>query len=130
MDVTYYGDPGMASGFAAAGVLSYIITLAISVFLIVCMWKIFVKAGKPGWAALVPIYNVYMEFEIVYGNGLKFLLLLIPFANIFFMIKLMFDLAKVFGKGVGFGFLLWFVGIVGYPLLAFGDATYQGPIQK
>mgnify|MGYP006992664766 CR=1 FL=1 len=117
------------TGLVTVGIGFYFITLALSIFMLVCMWKLFVKAGKPGWAALIPVYNVYMEFEIVYGNGIKFLFLLIPFVNVVFAIKIMFDLAKVFGKGIGFGFLLWFFSIIGFPILAFGDAKYQGPLK-
>ena len=131
MNITYSvsDTSSLSAGLAAFGIGFYLITLALSIFMLVCMWKLFVKAGKPGWAALIPVYNIYMEFEIVYGNGVKFLFLLIPFVNVVFSIKVMFDLAKVFGKGTGFGFLLWFFSIIGLPILAFGDAEYQGPLK-
>lgn len=126
-DAIYYNSTELGA-LAAIGTVTYIVTLALSIFILVCMWKILVKANKPGWAAIVPIYNCYTEFDMVYGNGWKFLLLLIPFANFVFMIKFYLDLAKVFGKGTGFGLLLLFVPVVGIPLLAFGDAKYQGPL--
>lgn len=125
--VYYSADLG---AIAAFGAVTYVITLVLCIFMLVCLWKILVKAGKPGWATIVPLYNVYTEFDLVYGNGWKFLLLLIPFVNFVIMIKYCLDFAKVFGKGTGFGLLLLFVPIVGFPMLAFGDAQYQGPLKK
>lgn len=98
-------------------------------FSIFCMWKLFTKADKPGWACIVPIYNAYTEFDIVYGKGWKFLLLLIPIVNFVFAIKFMFDLAKVYGKGVGFGFGLLFLSPIFLAILALGDAEYEGPLE-
>lgn len=65
-----------------ASPLATIISLALGVLLIVAMWMIFKKAGKPGWAAIVPFYNIYVEYEITWGSGWRFLLLLIPIYNI------------------------------------------------
>lgn len=104
---------------------SIIFSIAIAVFMIVCMWKIFEKAGEPGWGAIVPFYNLYLVFKIALGNGWYFLFLLIPFVNIVFAIMLPFKLAKAFGKGVGFGFGLLLLDIIFYPILAFGSAEYQ-----
>ena len=104
---------------------SLIFYIAIAVFSIVCMWKIFDKAKEPGWAAIVPFYNLYVEFKIAFGNGWYFLFMLIPFVNIVFAIMLPFKLAKKFGKGVGFGFGLLFLGPIFQAILAFGSAEYQ-----
>ena len=65
-----------------------IICLALLIFFIACEWKIFKKAGKPGWASLIPFYSTYVLFEIVYGKGIKFLLLLIPVFNVILSIAL------------------------------------------
>jgi hypothetical protein len=92
--------------------------------------KMFEKAGEDGWKALIPIYNVYIAFKIVYGDGWKFLFLLIPLANIVFAIKFWFDLAKVFGKGTGFGFGLLLLNNIFMIILAFDHSTYLGSTEK
>ena len=101
-------------------------SLAISVLLIVAMWKIFQKAGKPGWAAIVPFYNSYVMYEITWGSGWRFLMLLIPFYNIILAIQTQVKLAKAFGKGGGFAVGLIFLPYVFEPILAFSDAAYLG----
>ena len=112
---------------STAGFTAYMIfALAIAVVSIVAMWKIFTKAGKPGWAAIVPFYNIYTEFEIAGMNGWMFLLLLIPFVNFIVMIMLYLKLAKAFGKGTGFGIGLIFLNFIFTLILAFGSAEYVG----
>lgn len=106
------------------------IGVIIAILGIVAMWKIFVKAGEPGWAAIIPFYSTYVLFKITWGNGWKFLLLLIPFANIVFIIITMVKLAKAFGKGGGFAVGLIFLSVIFYCILAFGDARYVGVPQK
>ena len=106
--------------------LPTIISLALCVFVLVCMWIVFRKAGKPGWAAIVPFYNLYVLFDITWGSGMRFLLLLIPIYNIILGIQTQIRLAKAFGKGGGFAAGLIFLPYVFMPLLAFGKGTYQG----
>jgi hypothetical protein len=91
------------------------------------LWKVFEKAGKPGWAAIVPIYNVIVLLEIV-GKPLWWIVLfLVPCANIVAFILIGIELAKVFGKGTGFGLGLALLPFLFYPVLGFGDARYQQP---
>ena len=103
-----------------------IASLAISVLLIVAMWKIFQKAGKPGWAAIVPFYNVYTIFEITWGSGWRFLMLLIPFYNIILAIQTQVKLARAFGKSGGFAVGLIFLPYVFQPILGFDGSAYLG----
>lgn len=103
-----------------------IISLVLCVFVLVCMWIVFRKAGKPGWAAIVPFYNLYVLFEITWGSGMRFLLLLIPIYNIILSIQTQVRLAKAFGKSGGFAAGLVFLPYIFIPLLAFGKETYQG----
>ena len=103
-----------------------IVSLALGVLMIVALWVIFRKAGKPGWAAIVPFYNQYVQFEITWGSGWRFLMLLIPLYNIILGIQTQVKLAKAFGKGGGFAVGLIFLPYVFYPILAFGGAAYQG----
>jgi hypothetical protein len=104
-----------------------IIGLLIALFLIVAMWKVFTKAGQPGWASIIPIYNLYIWCKIVGRPGWWVILLLIPFVNFIIGIILCIDMAKSFGKGVGFGIGLALLGIIFWPILGFGSAQYQGP---
>jgi len=113
----YYSQPHPGMTF---------LSLALAVLGIIAMWKIFVKAGEPGWAAIIPFYNLYVLFKITWGNGWKFLLLLIPIANIVFAIITMVKLAKAFGKSGGFAVGLIFLSIIFYCILAFGKSQYMG----
>lgn len=106
--------------------LPTIISLALCVFVLVCMWIVFRKAGKPGWAAIVPFYNLYVLFDITWGSGMRFLLLLIPIYNIILGIQTQVRLARAFGKSGGFAAGLVFLPYIFVPLLAFGKETYQG----
>lgn len=111
---------------AAMGIYVVVI-LAIAVFAIVCMWKIFTKAGQPGWASLIPFYNNYVLFEIAWGNGLLFLLMFVPIANFVIMIILWVKLSQSFGYSAAFAIGLLFLPIIFLPILAFGSSRYIGP---
>jgi hypothetical protein len=91
------------------------------------LWKTFTKAGKPGWAVLVPIYNLIVLTEIVGRPFWWAIMMLIPCVGAVFFLLISLDLAKSFGKGSGFGVGLFLLGIVFFPILGFGDAVYQGP---
>ena len=105
----------------------------IYVLLIIAMWKIFTKAGKPGWASIVPIYNVIVMFQIIGLNPWLLLLYLIPVVN--FVVAIVFSimqasrLSKAFGKGTGFTLGLFFLNPIFLLMLGFGDSKYIG-IQK
>ena len=89
--------------------------------------KIYTKAGKPGWASIIPIYNLIVFLEIVGRPIWWIILMLIPLVNFIVAIILLIDFAKSFGKGVGWAILTIFFGFITFPILAFGSATYQGP---
>jgi len=114
-------------GGGAASLIVSIIYLVVVVVLIAALWKIFTKAGKPGWAVIVPIYNTIVLLEIVGRPVWWIVLLLIPFVNIVFGIILAIDLAKSFGKSGGFAAGLILLSPIFYPILGFGDSTYKGP---
>lgn len=101
--------------------------LAIVVFLIAAQWKVFVKAGQPGWAAIIPIYNIYIMTKIGGKPGIWTLFCLIPFVNIVFSIWLLNMVSKSFGKDEGFTVGLLLLGIIFWPILGFGSAKYMGP---
>lgn len=103
-----------------------VVTLLVSALMLVGMWRVFVKAGQPGWKSLIPVYNMWVLFEIVYANGLRMVLLFVPFVNFYILFKLYIDLAKCFGKGTGFGVLMVFFPYVFLPLLRFSGVEYEG----
>lgn len=94
---------------------------------IIPWWKIYTKAGQPGWAVLVPIYNLLVLLKIVGKPGWWFLLFLIPVINIVFLIWTVNLLSKSFGKDIGFTLGLLFLGVIFYPILGYGKAQYIGP---
>ncbi len=114
---------GLDNGIGFVGWLFY---MAIGVFMIVSMWKVYVKAGKPGWAVLIPFYNILVMLEIIGKPWWYLLLMFIPIVNIVIAVMVTLDTAKVFGKGSGFGVGLIFLPFIFYPILAFGDARYLG----
>ena len=100
----------------------------IFIVVVVGLWKLFVKADEPGWAAIIPIYNYYVILKIVGRPWWWLLLLLIPIVNLIVSIIVAIDLAKSFGKDAAYGvILLWLFSVIGYLILGFGDAEYQGP---
>jgi hypothetical protein len=103
----------------------FLVYLAIIVVVIAGLWKTFVKAGQPGWAAIVPIYNLIVLMEIAGRPIWWFIFFFIPLVNIIIAIIVSVDVAKKFGKGVGFGLGLAFLGPIFYPILGFGSAQYQ-----
>jgi hypothetical protein len=100
--------------------------LAILALMIVSMWKIFVKAGKPGWAAIIPIYNLVVLCEIVNKPAWWAILMLIPYIGLIWSIWATNLLVKKFGKDEGFTVGCVFLPFVFYPILAFGYAKFQG----
>lgn len=121
-----YGYSDSYAVFGGLSMVSMIVSLAVAVLCIASLWKIFQKAGAPGWAAIVPFYNLYILFEIAWGRGILFLLTLIPVANIVILAIAYYKLAKVFGKGTGFALGTVFLSPVFLAMLAFGDSSYRG----
>ena len=122
-------DSGNAAGnAAAAGVFGALglVWLAVVLLMIAALWKIFVKAGEPGWAAIIPIYNAIVILKIVGRPVWWLVLFLIPFVNLVVGFIVVFDTAKAFGKGAGFALGMIFLGPIFYPVLAWSDAKYQG----
>ena len=119
-------EPGYTPSAGEVSPVSLIISLLIALLVIVATWKVFTKAGQPGWAAIIPIYNLYIWCKIVGRPWWWILLMLIPFVNFIVGIILCIDLAKSFGKGAGFGIGLALLGVIFFPILGFGSAQYQG----
>ncbi len=98
----------------------------ILILVLVAMWKVFTKAKQPGWACLIPFYNVYVMLLIAGKPGWWLILMFIPFVNIVICIITYIAIANNFGKGVGFGIGLTFLPFIFFPILGFGDSKYIG----
>jgi hypothetical protein len=117
----------------AVGIL-VIIYIGVIVLEIAALWKVFVKAGQPGWAAIIPIYNLYILLKVIGRPGwwiLLFLLGIIPFvgwiAVLVLGIIIAIDLAKSFAKSTGFAVGLFLLNFIFIPILGFGESQYVGP---
>ncbi len=118
-----YGDYPAATGMASGVMVIY---LALLLLIIISLWKIFTKAGKPGWASIIPIYNAIVLLEIVDKPLWWIILMLIPIVNVIIAIIVNVELAKKFGQSVGFAIGMILLPIIFYPILGFGSARYTG----
>jgi Family of unknown function (DUF5684) len=107
------------------GPFGTLVVLAIIAVMIVAVWKVFTKAGEPGWAALIPIYNIIVYLRIAGKPLWWIILLIIPFVNFIIALFVSLGLAKNFGKGTGFGIGLWLLSPIFILILAFDDSKYQ-----
>jgi Family of unknown function (DUF5684) len=105
----------------------WVIYIAVIALMLVSMWKLFTKAGKPGWASIVPFYNNVVMLEIAGKPIWWFFMLFVPFANIVFAFLTLYHFSKSYGKAEGFSIGVALLSFVFIPLLAFSDAKYQGP---
>jgi len=122
-------ESGRGAGIVGAlfGGAFFLVWLAVLVLVFVSLWKIFEKAGKPGWAGIVPIYNLIVLLEIV-GKPLWWIVLFfLPCVNIVGWVLVTVELAKSFGKDVGYAVGMILLPFIFYPMLAFSDARYQAP---
>ncbi|MCL4795888.1 MAG: hypothetical protein KJZ84_15110 [Bryobacteraceae bacterium] len=120
-------DVAVGGGLAVFGGLFMLFWLAVVVVMIAAVWKVFAKAGQPGWAAIVPIYNVIVLMKIVGRPTWWVVLFFIPLVNFVVAILVCMDLAKSFGQGAGFGIGLLLLAPIFYLILGFGGARYVGP---
>ena len=119
-----------SGSFPALGLIPILIILAFVVLMLAAMWKVFTKAGKPGWAAIIPIYNYVVMCEIVGKPTWWCLLMICPCINFIFVIWVYNLLCKSFGKSEGFTVGLILLPFIFLPILGFGDAQYIGPTAK
>jgi len=124
----YTADAATTGLFAGAMLVWTLIWMALGLLMIISMWKIFTKAGKPGWASIIPIYNLIVMLEVI-GKPLWWIVLyLVPFVNIVIGIIIAIELGKVFGKGAGWAIIfLIILPFIGYPWLGFGKDQYTQP---
>lgn len=117
-------DAGALAAIIAGLGIFLVFFFGIMIFMMVCHWKIFTKAGKEGWKSLIPIYNMVVQLEITKQPTIWVLFFFIPIVNIYFAIKHIHGLSKAFGKDTAFTIGLFFLTPIFYAILAFGDAKY------
>ena len=115
------------SMFQSFGLGAMLLYIAIIVVMIIAEWKIYEKGGQPGWAVLIPFYNIYVLLKMVGRPGWWLLLMFIPLVNLIIGIIVLNDLSKSFGQGVGFTLGLIFLSPIFILILGFGDYKYIGP---
>lgn len=108
-------------------ILFVVLNLALLIAVYAAFWKIFTKAGRPGWAAIIPIYNLVILLEIAGKPWWWIFLMLIPIANLVVIIMMYHGLSTNFGKDVGFTIGLVLLSAVFIMILGFGNAQYIGP---
>ncbi len=121
------GDPTIEALMSPEGGIFWVALLfnmAIGLFMVIAQWKMFTKAGQPGWAILIPIYNLIVMMEIAGKPGWWVLMMFIPFANFIFGIMMTMSIARNFGQSDGFGIGMILLPIVFFPILGFGDSKY------
>ena len=126
----YDASPGATAAVAAFFGALLVPILIITVIVIISHWKVFEKAGKPGWASLIPIYNIIVLLEIVGKPVWWVFLILFPCTSFIFVIWVTNLLSKSFGQSEGFTVGLLLLSVIFYPILAFGNYQYLGPSAK
>lgn len=112
---------------STSSLISLVIALVIALFYLVATWRIFTKAGKPGWAVIIPIYSTIVLLGIIGRPWWWLLLLLIPFVGLVVGIIIINDLSKSFGHGLGYTLGLLFLSLIFIPVLGYGGSRYVGP---
>lgn len=102
-----------------------LLNLLVAVGVIAGIWKVFVKANKPGWAALVPIYNLFVMAEVGGKPSWWAILMFVPLVNLIVLVLICMGVAKNFGKSELYGIGLALLGFIFFPLLGFSDAKYR-----
>lgn len=116
----------LGAAASAVGAVLILIYVAFIVFMTAAGWKVFTKAGRPGWGVLIPIYNIYLWCKIAGRPGWWTLLYFIPVVNIVISLIVTLYVAAAFSKSAAFGVGLWILGVVLLPILGYGSATYSG----
>ncbi len=118
---------GAAAALIGIGSVVFLFALALGIICLIAMWKVFTKAGQPGWAILIPIYNLYIMMKIAGKPGWWVVLCFIPLVNLIIMLLMAIGIAQAFGRSTAFGvIMLFFLGIIGYLILGFGSSKYVG----
>lgn len=116
----YYDSSQYVTPEIVSGIVGYILS-------VIALWPVFVKAGRPGWGALIPFYNSYLLIKIAGYHGALLILFFIPIVNIIVSIVVALGVGRAFGRSGAFSFfLLWLLSIIGYLIIGYGSSTYRG----
>lgn len=118
------------SSNTAGELIFLVLYLALVILVIAGFWKVFSKAGEPGWAAIIPLFNMYIILKIAGRPWWWLILYFIPIVSLVIWVVVSVDIAKAFGKGTGFGIGLALLPFIFFPVLGFSDAQYQGPVSR
>jgi len=116
-------------GNGCNGGFAFLIALVVGVFMVAAMWRVFTKAGHPGWGVLIPFYNVVLMLRIAGKPGWWLIFFFIPVINLVVQIVMTIDIARNFGRSGWFAAGLIFLPIIFFPILAFGESVYIGADQ-
>ncbi|WP_299334946.1 DUF5684 domain-containing protein [Haloplanus sp.] len=114
----------LQTGDGSLGVV--VVQLVIGIAQLAGMWAVFKKADRAGWAAIIPVYNLYVMLQIGDNAWWWLPVLLVPLVNIYALYRIHAGVARAFGKGIGFGLGLAFLGPICFPVLGFGNYRYTG----
>jgi len=106
-------------------VLQFFVSIVFVLVMIASVWRTFSKAGEPGWASVIPIYNAYIFFKIAEKPAWCLILLAVPVANLVILALAAMSIAENFGRSQVFGLGIAFLGFIFYPILAFGGSEYK-----
>lgn len=119
-------DQISSQGGGIVATIILLIELGLIVLIVAGLWKVFAKAGEPGWAAIVPIYNLIVMVKISGKPMWWVVMFFIPCVNFVAGIIVGMGIAKNFGKAEGYGIGLGLLPFIFYPLLGFSDAQFVG----
>ena len=116
---------GSSAGGVGGGFFS-LLYIAFYVLAFIGLWKMFVKAGHPGWGAIIPFYNLYLLLKVARRPGWWLILFFIPLVNIIIWLVVALDVSRNFGHGAGYGILLWIFPYIMFIVLGWGTDQYRG----
>ena len=116
---------GQIPSLHSLGTGGSVCSIALAIWIIICRWKMFEKAGLPWWGSLIPFYNLYLRLKMAGRSWRRLLWLLFPPIFIIIMIVTFFDVAKRFGKSGWFWLWLWFFNPIFIGILAFDKSKYS-----
>ncbi len=126
MNAALFAQQNFNQGSAAGLLVGLAVYFVVIILMFAGVWATFVKAGRPGWASIIPIYNGIVLIDIARKPLWWFLLMMIPFVGIIFAIIVMVAIARNFGRGGGFAIGLILLPFIFWPILGFGSSEYIG----
>lgn len=119
-----------SGGSGIGGLIAALVVLVVIVFYLGASWRVFSKAGRPGWLSIIPIVNTVVLLHIVGRPWWWVLLLFVPIVDFVILVLVFYDLARSYGHGAGFFLGLFFLSFIFYPILGYGGSRYRGPAAR